>query len=424
MSKLKQYLVSLVLLYLFIQGIFPNIERFTLWGEMFVLLTFYLVYNMSLDVRSEQKQILLLIYLWAFLFPVYGLLMAVIYQPATFAFIYFLRHLVFFYYCVFFFFAFKYGDLICLYFKKWRFYLMGFVFWCVLFEGGNAVSFSPFLGFLLICVSEFKKKRDKHIFYIIFCLILVTMFVSSGQGTNKLILLSYFGFVFFQFFARFWTKWIPPKVNRIFIIVVVISFGIFFVKYISYFNHMTTQLAALGQNIAALELMSEENHTDLGGFWRLVLWSHLYGRFLDFPWGLGLGTPLFSNWLDGFVMLHLNKPGENYVQGAHNSFITLIARMGIPALVFFMALFYCVLRMSIKSFRKMNFRPFQTTRGRALSGSFLALISITISCSFNVVLESPLYAGAFWFTLGLFTRLLGDFANDKPPEMNSLDDQR
>ena len=180
----------------------------------------------------------------------------------------------------------------------------------------------------------------------------------------------------------------------------------------------------MGLTLGVLNKMSTNLYTDGGGFWRLTLWSHLYGRLLDHPWGLGLGTPLFENWLDGFVLLHLYKPGENYIQGAHNSFVTFVARLGLPALLLFSFLFFYIAKITRDAFYKIDFKPFDTEEGRLLLAALFAFVPTLLEANFNVCLESPLYASIFWFSFGLFIRIAGDLIErSKAPDMGltSLD---
>lgn len=361
---------------------------------------------------------LFMIYLWVFCFPIYGLLVSLFSNSAEFSLLFYLRHLSFFYYAVFALFAFKYAPTIVRYTKKTALPILLFLLFCTFFFGGGVSTPIP-LGLFLMALSGGEKR--KKIFYLGFAFVLFLLFLSSGAGTNKFILIIYILFIALNEIAHFIIKYIPRNITRALTILITAAMVLFFIRYLSFLNALTTQSALLGGNISLLDQMSRDANTDLGGAWRLVLWSHLYGRFLEHPFGLGLGTPLFSKWIDGYVALHLDIPGENYVQGAHNSFITFIARMGIPALAYFSFLFYSIANISLTVFRKLKFRPFRTSEGRLLSSVFLTLVAMCISSSFNVVLESPMTASGFWFFLGLFVRLFGDLEGTSKM-MNSLDD--
>lgn len=415
-TKWEDMLIAGVLFYVLVQSLFGFLERAFFWGELFVLLSFLCIFKVQYNSRSRQKPMLFMIYLWLLFFPIYGLLVSRYFNNAEFDTLFYLRHLSFFYYAAFALFAFKYAPKIIHYVKKMGLLIFLPLLFGILFsDAGLCLPIS--LGFLLMAMSV---KEKKIFYYLSFAFALFTLSLSTGSGTNKFILLMYILFVVLNEAAHFIMKYVPAILTRVLTILITIAIILFFIRYLSSFYEFTTQSALLGLSIANLEQTSQNFGTDLGGFWRLVLWSHLYGRFLENPLGLGLGTPLFAQWLDGYVALHLDVPGENYVQGAHNSFITFIARMGVPALVYFSFLFFYITSMSLVIFRKLKFRPFQTSEGKLLSSVFLTLIAMCISSSFNVLLESPIYASGFWFFLGLFVRLFGDLEGTSKI-MNSLD---
>lgn len=385
---------------------FPLIEKATLWGEAFVVLIALSFLITPISANRHQKPILFAVFIWTFLLPIYGTVISQIYWPPYFEPYYLIRHAVFFYASIFFFFAFHYAPAIVAALQRWSKFLVFYTPFAIFFFGDFHAGAVPILGLMLVGLSKFKS--DRRPFLAGYVAAAIILLVSRGSGTNKYIFAFYLAIPFLMPLARFWTTWFPPLFRKICVWLFAAIFVTVALQLIHAFYEMTSQMALLGETIANLAPLTEEYHTDLGGFWRLVLWSHLYGRFLDFPWGVGLGTPLFEHWLDGFVMLHLQKPGENYVQGAHNSFVTLITRLGVPGLILLSAMFYQFLKLARKAFAKLDFRPFHSREGRLLVAVLLAFGSIIISASFNIVLESPLSAGNFWFCFGLFTRLFGD----------------
>lgn len=419
MPKLERQFVLCILFYIVVNSLFQQFERMFFWGEFFVILTTFLILKIPYTPKKYQTELLIIVLTWVFLFPLYGLWVSTTFWPQVLEPFYLFRHAVFFYYCVFFFFAFKYAHLILFYLKKYTTLLMVMVPFAAVTQQTNTVSFPPLIGLMLMGAAQ----REERSFFSHRALPIAfaSLLFFTGAGTNKFILALYLGYFGLNFIARFWTRIMPSQINRI-LLIIFFGLGITLcIRFLSGFHELTSQMALLGDSIATLETISKEHYTDLSGYWRLVLWSHLYGRFMEHPWGLGIGTPLFADWLDGFVMLNLWKPGENYIQGAHNSFITFIARFGIPGLILFSFMFYYVVRLSLNVFRKFGFQPFKTKESRLLSGAFLAFVSMCITVSFNVALESPLHAGTFWFSFGLFTRLFGDFLTGTP-EMNLLDE--
>ena len=423
-QKWERWFTLLLVFHVLAQCLFSAIEKNTLWGEMFVLIALFYITTIPYHLNGHQKHILAGVCMWVFFFPVYGVFISMFYWQSDFNMLYLGRHLVFFYFCIFFFFAFKHAYLIIDCLKKYSKHLLWFIPFSMVFLHGGGLALPTVLGLMLVGLSQWKDKPK--FFYLGLALSFLVVIRTSASGTNKFILAFYLCFLFLNFIARFWTKYISTKISKIIFAILLIAGILFTVKMAASFYQQTTQMALLGQTVASLEETSKDAGTDLGGFWRLILWSHLYGRFLEFPWGLGLGTPLFSEWLDGFVMLNLSRPGENYVQGAHNSFITFIVRLGIPALLLFLYLFYHITKMAIAVFKKIQFKPFKTSESRLLTGILWAFASIFIGSNFNVALESPLHAGSFWFSFGLFARVFGDYLAVSPnnrPTTNSLDDE-
>lgn len=405
--RLESYFILAFLCYIFMQAIYPNLERRYYWGELFTLCGIFFLLRLPYREEGYGKHLVFLVLIWIFFFPVYGILISKLFWNDVFDKIFLVRHAVFFYYSVFFFLAYKYSPLLVKHLDRLTVPLLFIVPFITLFWGNFGVH--PIYGFLLMAVSQHfpHKNRLYHclLFYIFFTLVL-----NRDGGTAKFLLLGFLSFFALNFAAPLWKKHLPPLARRLLIYFLGLSMAFLFFHALSKFCNLTTQMALLGDSITSLDETSRSLHTDLNGLWRPILWSHLYGRFLKHPWGLGLGTPLFETWLDGFMFLHLYRPGENYVQGAHNSFITLFVRLGIPCIVLFSLLFYYSARLTLQVFSSLNFRPIRTPEGRLLTGCFLSILFITINASFNVVMESPLNAGIFWFSFGLFARLFGDAA--------------
>jgi hypothetical protein len=123
--------------------------------------------------------------------------------------------------------------------------------------------------------------------------------------------------------------------------------------------------------------------------WRFLAWYE--SLVIGFPgnlWGIGFGARLYN---------HVYLPPEfgligPYATGAHNSFVTLIARMGIWVVPLFLYLYFQVVGVYYR-YRQVLMQSGEA----AFVVSFAAISAVTL---FNVVLESRLLAGAYWLLLG------------------------
>lgn len=146
--------------------------------------------------------------------------------------------------------------------------------------------------------------------------------------------------------------------------------------------------AVMGSN-ALLEL-------DASTTWRFLFWRQ---AIVDqFPYnlaGIGFGTPLFRF----FPVYDIEKLDTlPYVMGAHNSFVYLFARLGILFVVLILGVYRVIFKeyFSYKSFYYKN-------RSILLFWSFFA---VSIIAFFNPVLESPIYASAYWLVLGMLAKAI------------------
>lgn len=139
---------------------------------------------------------------------------------------------------------------------------------------------------------------------------------------------------------------------------------------------------------------------DNNATWRLMLWIYLFNEvFLNNPiFGIGFGTPLFdlAN-VPAFITSDDGSRFTEYTLGTHNSFFFVSLRLGSIGLLL-ITLIHCQLfARAIKSLK--------TNQDKLANSITLSLILASAmfvnSALFNVVLESPLYAGNYWFTMGL-----------------------
>ncbi len=131
---------------------------------------------------------------------------------------------------------------------------------------------------------------------------------------------------------------------------------------------------------------------------RFFYWSYVfYDDFIESLFGIGLGTPLFTrDFLEWRLFLwHSIRPDPyaEYTMGAHNSFLTILARFGIMGIAPFLVLYWKLTADFIEC--KMN------SHCRRLLFFYYAFFIITGCAMVNVVLESPIHAALYWGTLGM-----------------------
>jgi hypothetical protein len=130
---------------------------------------------------------------------------------------------------------------------------------------------------------------------------------------------------------------------------------------------------------------------DANTTWRLVFWKQaIVDQFPNNMAGLGFGTPLFKYYPVYDVEKLDSLP---YVMGAHNSFVYLFARLGILYVVLLLGIYRFILR---EYFQRKDY--YYRNGGILLFWSFFA---VSVIAFFNPVLESPVYASAYWLLLGL-----------------------
>jgi O-Antigen ligase len=138
--------------------------------------------------------------------------------------------------------------------------------------------------------------------------------------------------------------------------------------------------------------------------WRLVLWNQLLVD--DFPkniFGLGFGTPVLKYYpVEDYNKLHTLP----YVLGGHNSYVYLFARLGIVYLVLTLYIYVAVF--------KEYFYYKAWYRSNNLLLVFWSFFTVTMIALFNPVLESPIYASAYWMLLGFTARAIYNRRNAAP----------
>ncbi|MBF0239364.1 MAG: O-antigen ligase family protein [SAR324 cluster bacterium] len=141
------------------------------------------------------------------------------------------------------------------------------------------------------------------------------------------------------------------------------------------------------------ELLEDDN-----SIWRLLFWAYNWDRNIssDPLWGIGFGTPLFDGAQDTWYLWVVNEkrdPYFPYTLGLHNSFLTVLVRMGFVGFIPLLCIYFWL-------FSVFNNHPV-LLKNRDINALFIAFMLITTVALFNVVLESPRYAAMFWVILGL-----------------------
>jgi hypothetical protein len=149
-----------------------------------------------------------------------------------------------------------------------------------------------------------------------------------------------------------------------------------------------------------VELLSIE---DMNTSWRIGIWVTLISkRFFKEFWGIGMGVSLFPEGIENiFLMNQENDPFFLYTVGAHNSFLTVLIRLG-PVGLGMIVMMYWGLVASLRRHVQNWF-----SRDDILRFSiFLSVLMITAQALVHVIIESPLYSSVFWVSWGLFYKAL------------------
>jgi len=130
--------------------------------------------------------------------------------------------------------------------------------------------------------------------------------------------------------------------------------------------------------------------------WRLVIWEQiLVEKFPANIFGIGFGTPMLKYYpIEDYKKLSTLP----YVMGGHNSFIYLFGRLGVLYLLFIIPVYITIFR------EYFYYKRFYYTKNQVLI--FWSFFSITVMALFNPILESPVFASAYWLLLGLTARCI------------------
>ncbi|MUH71344.1 hypothetical protein [Psychrosphaera haliotis] len=246
---------------------------------------------------------------------------------------------------------------------------------------------APALGVLLTSDSNSTYKKNINILLIfIFMLEMVNLMLGNHHGSSTLILIFFLVLIFRV------SGDLPYKViaSNFFTFGILTIFIVFFVSL-----HLVFEEFQQFYNVG----FSFFSGGDSNLLWRLMFWAKLVGEmsFYETLTGIKLATPLFNPLESSSAFIVASEPNaldRPYTLGPHNSFVYLFVRMGG---IFFFCFLYFLLSL-MKSLSVLG-----DLKSKLL---IITLCVATISLSFNVFLETPLYAGIFWSLIGLCQRHL------------------
>lgn len=396
-----------ILVYLALQGLYPSLERRFFWGELCVLASSVVVLRHVVQ-HKIQKQILVLVFVWLFIFPLYAVWITLNFWAEEYIFLYMIRGLSLYFYSVFFFIGYKYcDDFLDILSRFWPLALIPF---CLLLISGGGIGSSVLICFFFLGIS--KRIQTLPGFVCGYAVIFLLLFFRCHGGSGVLSALVFVATPLFLRVIHLLQAFRPPFLIKWGLrLLVCAAFGAVLLGSFRFMDFISTLVGA-GRSIEAFESMDLIAGADLNVYWRLVLWGYLIGRFWIWPFGIGIGTPLFGNELVNFMNLAMT-PDESYVLGAHNSFITCLIRLGLV----FVLYFFCVVQRFTKLVssyvsQMQNKSLWTTTNSRLILVSLSTFAVALVQTNFNVVLETPLYAAFFWFPFGVAVRLVGDRLGD------------
>lgn len=400
-SRLHKIIAAALLFYLVFQAFFSFLERWFFWGELLIGIT--CIPLLTCEYRHKiQKHILIAIYIWIFLLPAYTIWISVNYWSEDLKWYYLFRHLSAFYYAFFFLLAYKYCySLISLGSKYW-YLLVPFIGFFFLNSG---ISSTILMGIIfLFCANRFSSKKS---FLTGLILMFLVIFFRGHGAAGLFSALVFAATPFLMFVAKslklprtsFLLKW----TSRILVLSVV------FVLFLGAFKFMDFiyDLIALDLKLDSFDTMDVPFGADANTYWRLVFWSYLLEKFWQFPYGIGIGTPIFGDELIHFMNLAIGT-NEAYVLGAHNFFIASLVRVGVIFAFYFTFVSQRFFTLITGYLQCLSGSIFSTRESRLAIASLAAFGIALAQAGVNVVLWSPLNAAYFWVTFGFMVRIFGD----------------
>ena len=128
--------------------------------------------------------------------------------------------------------------------------------------------------------------------------------------------------------------------------------------------------------------------------WRMVIWKQIIvDKFPGNLFGLGFGTPVLKYYpIEDYSKLSTLP----YVMGGHNSFVYLFGRLGIVFILLIIPIYVTVFKEYF-----YNKQYYYTNSEIFIFWSFFI---ITVMAMLNPIIESPMFASAYWILLGFVAR--------------------
>lgn len=144
--------------------------------------------------------------------------------------------------------------------------------------------------------------------------------------------------------------------------------------------------------------------------WRYHLWASAMQEWKQKPLlGVGFGEPIVKSVSFGYLFIDGKR-----ISGPHNSFITLLYRLGVVGVLAFLSIWLTPLLLTLFS------AVFRNGDAEVLA-SATAGICMAFFCAFNICLESPQGGVPFWLFLGLLwvSSIKRQSEPDTPPRVLS-----
>jgi hypothetical protein len=227
----------------------------------------------------------------------------------------------------------------------------------------------------------------------LFLLILVNIWYSYAYEALTVIVL--LAIVVFIITIR--KKQILYSVSAFGVIVFIIGF-IYFIPYLQNYKQGAYKLYG---NLSAVTNSHPLLNADHNSTWRAMFWYRvLVEKYPSWVVGIGMGTPMLPYRKHEQTTETKHKDEYNaHVTGAHNTFITLLVRMGMVSLFFW----FVIYRKIIHEF--YTYREYYIKNANDFL-IFISFISITVVGLFNLLLESPTLASVYWVILGFTAKVI------------------
>jgi len=227
---------------------------------------------------------------------------------------------------------------------------------------------------------------------LIFGAIFKTVFVyPDTKVTAALIALI---FIFFSFYRNLFLKILDglSSIKSIFFVLVIIVLSSILLK------TKYQQFYSVGYEFFG-------NTIDVNTIWRGMFWVYSITRTVseNFLFGIGFGTPLFDANDPQVQFVIMSSPADEhlpYTLSVHNALVYIFTRLGAVGFIIF---FWFLLELFRSAFKILK-------RTGDFDYIYIGTLSIIISALFNVVVETPLFAGIFWTSIGMMIALTYKFS--------------